>query len=217
MRKMLYVLVIVLVSVAPLSAHASQLVVSSYSMYNGGTGSYDYRDFTYVPCNGACDMTGAFLSGGTGKLTDGVSPPLSWYQYGSATPWVGWYPGQLNGSNPTITFNFPGTVNINSVTVWVDNTIGYGGVYLPSSVSVGATNFPIAPDNSNPNPRGYTFSGLNITGNSVNVQFFQTSGDWIMVGEVSFNGTQAVPLPPALLLFGSGIAGLAAVRRRLKN
>ena len=75
-----------------------------------------------------------------------------------------------------MTFNFASTVTVNSVNIWVDNTIGAGGVYLPSGVSINGTFFAIAPDNVNPNPRGYTFSGLNIMGNSVDVQFFQTAG-----------------------------------------
>ena len=171
-------------------ASATQLTVSSYSMFNGGTGSFNYRDFTYVPCNGVCDVTGAALSGGTGKLTDGVSPNLSWYQYGEFTPWVGWSTAETNGVNPTITFNFASTETVTSVTVWVDNTIGFGGVYLPSGVMIDGDFFTIAPDNVNPNPRAYTFP-VNITGNSVDVQFFQTSGiPWVMVGEVSFNRAQ---------------------------
>ena len=58
---------------------ATQLTVSSYSMNNGATGGFDYHDFTYLPCPGNnCNITGAYLSGGTGKLTDGVSPSLNW-------------------------------------------------------------------------------------------------------------------------------------------
>lgn len=208
---------VVSIVVCSASSQAAQLTVASYSMYNGATGSYNYRDFTYAPCNGNCDVTGAFLSGGTGKLTDGISPANSWYQYGWSTPWVGWDWSQLNGTNPTVTFNFAGPVTISSVTVWVDNTIGYGGVYLPSKFSVNGSDFVIPSDNSNPAPRAYTLSGLNITGDSVQVQFFQSSYQWIMVGEVTFNGTQAVPAPATLLLLAPGLAGLAAVRRRFRK
>ncbi len=205
----------ILITICPVGAvQAAQLTVSSYDMYNGGTGSYNYRDFTYPSAN--ADVTGAYLSGGTGKLTDGVSPASSWYQYGWYTPWVGWDSDQSNGANPKITFNFDNTVNISSVTVWVDNTIGYGGVYLPSSVSIGGVNYVIAPDNSNPNPRAYTFSGLNITGDSVDVQFFQSGYQWLMVGEVTFNGASAVPIPGTLFLFSPGLAGLAILRKRFK-
>lgn len=72
------------------SAYATEIPVASYSMNNGAAGSYDYRDFTYVPCNGVCDVTNAPLSGGAGKLTDGVLPSTDWNQEGYMTQWVGW-------------------------------------------------------------------------------------------------------------------------------
>jgi hypothetical protein len=75
---------------ALLSAYAANIPVSSYSMNNGAAGSYDYRDFDYVPCNGVCDVTNAPLSGGTGKLTDGVLPSTNWNEEGYLTQWVGW-------------------------------------------------------------------------------------------------------------------------------
>jgi len=211
--KMCAVAVAAVCLLATVSGSAAPLTVTSYSMYNGGTGSFDYRDFTYLPCPGNnCDTTSAPLSGGTGKLTDGVSPSQSWYQYGWWTPWVGWYIGYANNTNPTVTFNFGGPVTVNSVTVWVDNTIGYGGVGLPSEFTVSGIPYFIPADNVDPNPRAYTLSGLNITASSVNVQFFQGTQPWIMVGEVTFNGT-TTPEPATMTLVGSGLA-LAWWRRR---
>lgn len=70
-------------------------------------------------------MTSAYLSGGTGKLTDGAIPTLNYDSYGRNTPYMGWcgmcFP---NETNPNITFNFANTVTINSVSVWADNLIG---------------------------------------------------------------------------------------------
>jgi hypothetical protein len=200
--------------VLSIAASAAQLTVASYAMNNGAMGGYDYTDFTYLPCPGnSCDTTNAYLSGGTGKLTDGVSPSLSWDQYGLLTPWVGWdrNQGQLN---PTVTFNFGGPVTVNSVTVWLDNSIGNGSVFLPDGFSVNGTYFAIAPDYINPAPRGYTLSGLNISGSSVDVQFFQSSlgYQWVMVGEVTFNGTPT-PEPTTMALTGGGLL-LAWWRRR---
>ena len=215
MRKTLYVLVIALVFVAPLSAYATQLTVNSYSMHNGDYGSFNYTDYTYVPCNGVCSTQDAWLSGGTGKLTDGVLPPESWYQEGYQTKWVGWYPGYR--LNPLVTFNFANTVTINSVTAWFDNTPGYGDVRLPASVSIDGTSFSVAADSAY-GPRAVVFSGLNVTGTSIDVQFIQPSY-WIMVGEVTFNGNNGstVPLPGAFTLLAPGLVGLAAIRRRFKK
>jgi hypothetical protein len=184
-------------------------------MYNGGEGALTYWDSTYVPCNGACTTTSAWLSGGTGLLTDGFSPPLDWDQYGNNPPWVGWYTGYAHEANPTITFYFGSTVTVQSVTVWVANTRPNSDVDLPASVSVGGNNFTIARDPNNLAPRGYTFSGLDLTGNSVDVQFFQASpAPWLMVGEVSFDGASGVPEPATWALMAGGLA-LALLRRRL--
>jgi hypothetical protein len=42
------------------------------------------------------------------------------------------------------------------------------------------------------------------------------SYDWIFVDNVTYQGS-AVPIPGALLLFGPGLVGLAAIRRRFKK
>lgn len=198
------------------AAIAAPVAVSSYSMNNGAHGSFNYRDFTYSNCAGVCDVTNAALSGGVGKLTDGVSPALSWYQYGENTPWVGWDVAQ-GQTNPSVSFSFAGVTAIDSVTIWVDNSIGAGGVYLPASVTINGVNHLIAADNVNPLPRALIFSGLGILDDNVDITFFQTSGyPWLMVGEVSFDGGGAVPEPAtwALMLMGFGGLGLALRSRR---
>lgn len=175
-------------------------------MANGAIGSFNYQDTTYLPCLGSvCTTTGAALAGGTGKLTDGVSPTTSWNEQGQNTAWVGWDTGQAL-SNPIVTFLFASLMQINSVTVWVDNSHS-GGVALPATVVINGNIFNIADDTVDQGPRGYTFA-VNLNTNTVDVQFTQRSGfEWLMVGEVGFDGeaTAAIPEPGTwVMMLGSG-------------
>jgi hypothetical protein len=210
---------ILAVSLAALAqpAFAAPIQVTSYAMNNGNTGAYNYRDFTYLPCPGnACDTTGAALSGGTGKLTDGIIPFADWYQQGELTQWVGWDGGQ-GSLNPTVTFNFNGTQVVNQVTIWISNSLT-GGVAQPGSIGIGGTTFIIPPDNVDSTPHALTFTGLNEIGSSLSLQFFQPGGvySWAMIGEVSFDGVP-IPEPATLAVFGTFAAafGLLRQRRRL--
>jgi hypothetical protein len=101
-----------------LPAGAVPLTVASYTMENGGGGALDYHDFSYLPCpNNGCDITSYPLSGGTGKLTDGVPPMTNWDAEGTQTQWVGWSTFDPFGKNARVTFFFPDTVTVQTVTV----------------------------------------------------------------------------------------------------
>jgi len=181
-------------------------------MANGATGTFTYQDFTYSNCvANDCNTTGAALSGGTGKLTDGVSPATDWNQEGQNTLWVGWDSSQ-GLLNPTVTFFFGSTVTINTITVWTSNDLS-GGVAEPGTVVIGGTPFVVTPDGIL-TPHALTFTGLNITGTSTTVQFDQAAGfHWDMIGEVSFASASAVPEPGTLALLGLALPGLVLLRR----
>ena len=199
-----------LVLVTPYTVSASPLTVSSYSMFNGGTGSFNYWDQNYVPCPfGNCTTTGALLTGGTGELTDGVMSNIDWNVAGNPEPWVGWDTGQPNGLNPIVTFNFASIVTINSVAVWFDNTLGFGQVGAPGMILVNGVSY--TPPQNTEGAQSFVISGLNITGNSVTVQFDQ-SDPWIMIGEVTFNGSSSTntPEPSTGLLLGTGLGLIGA-------
>ena len=128
--------------------------------------------------------------------------------------------GEPNGSDRTVNFNFAGSSTINSVSIWYDNSLGLGGVTEPSSVSIDGTSYAFTPD-SVEGPQNFTVSGLDLTGSSASLQFFQGTEEWIMIGQVTFNGTagggpSATPEPTTNSLMGAGLlaASLALRCRR---
>ncbi len=199
-------------------ASAAQIAVTSYSMPNGdgqaSGGEFNYWDKFYTGA-GATSTDGAALSGGLGDLTDGVAASDFWYNTenaGGTGPYVGWYaPHSLN---PTITFNFAGAPTITSIQMQIDNS-GIGGVFSPAAIWVDGVNVAFS------GPALGTIgmldiNGLNLTGGSHTVQFFQDQSAWVFTSEVSFFGQDgAVPEPAAwtLMLAGFGLAGVALRRR----
>lgn len=135
------------------AAFAGLVTVTSYDMNNGNgllqNGDNKYFDSSYsvptyattngsslvVPSNGAPQE--APLSGGVGKLTDGVIPNQN-YSY-VPQQYVGW-----KYQDPNIVFHLASGASVSQVTLYVASsyaaTLGYGGlVGQPMSVGVSIT------------------------------------------------------------------------------
>jgi hypothetical protein len=187
-------------------AQATIINPISYSMLNGQSGSFNYWDEIY---NGSGNKTSdlASLSGGLGDLTDGIIATQNWniveVPPGNG-PYVGWY-----NRNPLITFFFSTMVTINQLTIYVDDSNGSGGVMVPAGANItmgGANlNFSIT-DPSTSHPIAVTFSGLNLTGNSLGLTLNRRAS-WIMLSEVAFEGS-VIPEPSTFLMLGAGLLGL---------
>lgn len=204
--------------------NAAPLLPTSYDMLNGSGqasgGDYNYWDSSYSGKGSTKDN--ALLFGGVGDLTDGVISDSNWYNAENLKgtgPYVGWR-ASVN-KNPLVTFRFAGSTLLNSVTIYVDDSDGKGGVSTPESVDIGIeggkyANF-ITSDPKDGAPTSYTFSKLGLTGSAFDVRFNNAS-DWIFVSEVQFDGqaanVAAVPEPATYLLSAVGLLALGLVARR---
>lgn len=207
----LFVLTLSLLCVS--GAGAATIAPTSYDMNNGSRGTFTYYDDKY---DGVGDntATGAELSGGLGDLTDGVIATDNWNVNPSA--YVGW-----NNFNPTITFHFSEVIDFTSMTLYLDDSNGFGGVTPPIAVSVNpqsanAVSASIS-DPANGAPFAFTLdlSALAPT-NMVSVLLSRRTA-WIMLSEVEFSGVSTnpseVPLPAAAWLFLSVLGGAGALRK----
>ncbi|MGA2498115.1 MAG: Ig-like domain-containing protein, partial [Tepidisphaeraceae bacterium] len=188
----------------------------SYDMRNGDTGSYHYWDDTY---NGTGNTTqnDAWLSGGTGQLTDGILGSDVWYAdlgHGPAYEWVGWV-----NTPPVITFDFGHLQSFSNIAFLCNNYTSPGDVALPGSVTVEFSNDDVnfsqpatytttAAERADKSVRWITLP-VQETARYVQATFTLGNGSWIFLSEVNFtaaggaNGVSA-QLSPAS---DSGTAG----------
>jgi hypothetical protein len=185
----------------------------SYDMPNGGACSWTYYDDTYSG-SGNHMISGSFLSGGLGQLTDGVTGVDYWADdlgSGHAYEWVGWQ------TNPTITFDMGEIVDLESFSVHVNNA-RRGGVTTFDTCTLtfsnNGTDFsdPIAYTTSAANRADQTARFIDIltprTAQYVKADFTRLD-QWIFLSEVQF---AEVPEPATLTLLS--LAGLALIRKR---
>lgn len=220
MRNRLVITFLTSIALISTAAAAAPITVLNYSTPNGNgtatTGSgFNYWDLAYNG-SGSTTTDGAALSGGTGDLTDGVIAPEVWFlteNFAGTGPYVGWAADVT--PNPTLTFNFTGIPTIGSINIHLDNS-GEGGVFAPSSILINGVNTAFTAPTFG--TAGFVnFTGLSLTGNSLTLQFLQSSR-WVFVSEVGFDGSvsTAVPEPAtwALMIGGFGLVGAASRRRR---
>jgi hypothetical protein len=197
---------------ASVSVSAAVISPVSYAMIDGGSGVFPYQDDSYSGTN-----MGGFLSGGLGELTDGVIASQHWNV--TPGPYVGW-----RFISPEITFNFAPLADLANVTFRFDDANGIGNVFLPDSLSFdfGSGFTAATPTVTSEGVLGvfsYNFTGINASTFTVRID---SAREWVMLTEVSFNGTMAptggVPEPAswAMLIAGFGITG-AFMRRRARS
>jgi len=221
-------IVIILVTLASGPASAMQISPVSYDMKNGGTGLYQFWDDKYSE-TGSSIANYTQLSGGLGDLTDGVIADKSWFVTEKplgAGPYVGW-----STFDPTIKFNFEETVNLNSLTLFLDDPVNaYGGVRLPVSVTLvmgGVTVNYLVVDPLTSIPIPVIFSDLGLSGDTLTMTLNRKNNTgWVFLSEVVFDGspfvsqslaTASVPEPGTMLLLGAGLFGLACYNKRRRG
>jgi len=212
------VLVAALVAAAGPAGAKTLLTVTSYDMPNGdgtaGGGDFNYWDQNYSNCvAGDCTvdgLTGSHLSGGTGKLTDGIVPTHSFFGGDGFGAYVGWL------ESPTITFHLGSLQAISEVKLYVDNS-PISGVSAPGPVIINGVSHSDPAWAGLSAPEMIDITGLALIASDIVVTLDRTNF-WVFLSEAKIfgPGPAATPLPPAWPMMLAGLAGLGifALRRR---
>jgi len=102
----------------------------------------------------------------------------------------------------------------------MDNS-GIGGVLAPAQIFIdGVASAFTAPSTGTVGT--VLFNGLNLTGASHTIQFFQQPSSWTFISEIGFSSSGEVagaapePASWAMMIVGFGLAGASIRRRRNK-
>ena len=123
-----------------------------------------------------------YLSGGLGKLTDGVIATLPWYEVSNDAgtgEYVGW-----EIVNPTIDFDFASNVTVGEIKLYVDNS-HVGGVTAPSYVVIDGTTYDDPSWQFASAPEIIDITGLNLTGDTVTVTLHIPT-QWVFLSGAQF-------------------------------
>lgn len=171
---------------------------------------------TNIALGKAVTINGPYSGGTGGLVTDGIFMPID-------TDWnvnsVYWY-----GTATNLVIDLGGLYNISGLIVQADDNDTYAVDYwnAGSSTWVRAYNVPYSSTSwglkTRPNPNDFTQQyplAPAITTDKLRIE--ATSGDdGYSVSEVQAFGA-AVPVPPSVLLLGSGLAGLLPWRHRRRS
>lgn len=156
-----------------------------------------------------------YFDDGATQLTDGVLGANDWTAdlgNGHAQEWVGWY-----SVKPSLLFSLPAYFQVTQVRIGFNNSQSFGGIYLPSDVTINGAAFALTGNEIPAGERGWVSFNTNLFANQVQIDLNnQNDGRWIFVDEVEIRGTSVVPEPSsfALLLTGAGSMAVFAGRRR---
>lgn len=174
---------------AALTTPAAVITPTSYSFTPAADVGY--------PDSGGTELTDGVLAAGVvnDPATDGV-------------PYVAWN----NVPLVTITFQFDQSYNFSTVQLGFLRSTSFNFAYLPTAVSIAGQDFSVDPAAITNNSRGFVpFSPVGLTANSITLEMTPTSGLWLLMDEVVFEGSVpdtggGVPEPATV-----GLIGLSAV------
>lgn len=226
-RAFLVVLGLALLPAGPAAADPyPPIPFQRYDLLNGSGqasgGTFNYWDTSYTGLGNRL-VDGAPLSGGLGKLGDGIIGSVPGFFTANADgtgPDVGWLTSVT--PSPSVTFYFIPppclcSLILDGIDIWLDSSF-IDGAAAPSAILLNGVSVPFAPAPLG----GYGLVKLldishliNDTTPTLTFVAQDPANPWILVSEVTFRGAFVfVPEPATLGLFALGLGTLLVARPR---